>query len=265
MVELPYRMEHVPDAIADTSHMTNEEVGAYQRLKWALWLAGGYLPEAQLRNHARGGKRWSRIVGVISEKLTFARGVFSIARELEMRLLARERRAKAAEKGAAAAKARWRAPRSEAPNRDSYGVARNAEKSHKNNEGSMLEALIMQSMSNANQNQTLKNPSSLSKRDARKVAGNQEESAAYRLGEALLVERVGVRGLAARSQVSKWITKVGDELAVAAILEAIERENIRGPHLVRIVDQRTSVLENERKRGPALPLHSKPQIVRGSG
>lgn len=267
MAELPYRPEHVNDESAHTEELTNEELGAYTRLQRALWRAGGYLPEEQIARFARAGKRWAKIAPAIVRKLTFGRGVFSCPRVLEVLMLTRDRRAKAAERAATAASARWGNSRSSGSFAHGQNGSLKPAKLLKSQEPSMLEALLMQSFDYANQNQNKNLSSSQTQRTREQESAEQGgiEAAIYLQGERLLTQRVGMRGLAARSQIAKWIASAADNPALATVLAAVERENVKGAHLVRIVDQRVLALENERERGPQLPLPVKPQIVRGSG
>jgi len=76
---------------------------------------------------------------------------------------------------------------------------------------------------------------------------------AYEDGARLLTDRAGIRNLAARSQVAKWIAAAGDE-ELAAILSAVEREGLKGPNLVAVVDQRVAMIVRLQKRGPPLPF-----------
>lgn len=101
MTELPYRPEHVNDAIAASDDLTNEELGAYIRLQRALWRAGGLLPENDLQRISRAGKRWNAIAPAIMRRLKIASGMASCPDIMAMLVVTRERRAKAVERESA--------------------------------------------------------------------------------------------------------------------------------------------------------------------
>jgi uncharacterized protein YdaU (DUF1376 family) len=97
MAELPYMPVMVNDAIADTSDLTNEELGALQRIMWAMWKAGGLVDEARLSRFARAGSRWGTIAPAVLSKLKVESGKVSHAGLLTMLDLTRQRRRKRAE------------------------------------------------------------------------------------------------------------------------------------------------------------------------
>jgi uncharacterized protein YdaU (DUF1376 family) len=228
MSELPYIPEHVHDLMAETAALSNEELGAFMRLRWALWDAGGYLPKREVQKATQAGSAWEMIGPAIMAKLTQAGRIVSSSSLLALLSRTRERHAKAVDRAERAAAARWS---KNAPNFTS------GEKNNEINENTMLVAFDK----HANQNQNSINSKSLSM------------DRAYEDGARLLTDRAGIRNLAARSQVAKWIAAAGDE-ELAAILSAVEREGLKGPNLVAVVDQRVAMIVRLQKRGPPLPF-----------
>lgn len=259
MSELPYRSEHVNDAIANSEELSNEELGAYVRLQRAFWKAGGYLPAKELGRFARAGKRWAMLAPAILRKLTVIEGSASCPCMLATLLDARQRRAAAAEraaKGGAAKAAKYRSGVVSAP---SQKVPLNAPIPLNSHNGGVLEALIEQSFEGANQNPILRDSKTLSKSNIA-AGGRESESATLALNErlygngvGLLRERVGITALAAKSQIAKWIAAVGDS-EVADLLEAAAGENLRSARFVAIIDQRVRARSIERRCGGTLPF-----------
>jgi uncharacterized protein YdaU (DUF1376 family) len=254
MTELPYRPEHVADAMADSDELTNEELGAYVRLQRAFWRAGGFLPAKDLSRFSRAGKRWGAIGPMILRKLTITEGKASCSAILDLLLRTRDRRAKAAERASMAATARWGSK--DETRRGSVATLKTP-KLLINHNVTMLEALVTQSFghSNQNQNQNLASKSLIKSDDA---TGGRE---VYEVGVKLLTERVGVRMLAARSQIAKWLV-IASEDDLGDILQAASAENLRGSGLVSVVDQRVRAVKQVRERGEPLPFGFQPNIVR---
>ena len=235
MTELPYRQEHVADEIADAEELTNEEMGALVRLERQMWRRGGYLPLKDLARFARAGRRWGRIAPAVLGKLTIVGDQASSESVLIMLESSRQRRAQAVEKGRAGGLKSGQVRRTETPNRVKSERARSDDNSLmllNRNEAAASSSL---SPASSNQNQISKN-------------------LLYEEGSRLLVERVGMRSLAARSQISKWLVAVGDEGNLEIILDAARNENLRGSNLVVVIDQRVAICKRERERGGALPL-----------
>jgi len=250
MSELPYMSEHVADVMADSDELTNEELGAYVRLRRAMWRAGGYLPAKELRRFARAGKRWGIIAPMILSKLTIAEGKASCAQLLELLLRTRERRQKAAARGQKGAAARW-SNGSAALQSSASVVPLKPAKSLISPELAVLEAMRGSSLSDGNQNQKSIESKSLPR----------TESSIFAMGERMIVERVGIRALAARSQVAKWLSAVGDENDLASILASAADENLRGARFVAVVDQRVRSAKECREKGMPLPFGFRPNVV----
>lgn len=252
MTELPYRPEHVNDAIAASDDLTNEELGAYIRLQRALWRAGGLLPENDLQRISRAGKRWNAIAPAIMRRLKIASGMASCPDIMAMLVVTRERRAKAVERGERAARSRW---------------GGNAEGANalKNNKAAMLGASSEHCLSDANQNQNPidKNLSSVGSGNAVKI-GNILYATIYEEGVQLLVGRAGMRLLAARAQISRWLADAGDAERVANLLAAVSVENLRGDKLIAVLHARVAAYKKERKNGPSLPFPFSPNVIDGS-
>lgn len=251
MSHLPYRPEHVNDASANTEELTNEELGAFVRLQRALWRSGGYLPDDQkkLARYARAGSRWGIIAPAVMGKLNAIGGKVSCPTILMTIFLVEQRRAKAAK----AAAHRYGKP-------DPALTLRNPLDSLESNiTGATTEHVL--GTSNQNQNKNL-DSKSLSR--AANGAAKRGNEAFYELSVAFLIERVGIRSLAARSQIAKWLSAVeGNESELQTIMDAAGKENLQGARLIAVIDQRVGNRKAERKQGPPLPFP--PNLVIKSG
>jgi uncharacterized protein YdaU (DUF1376 family) len=109
MNDLPYRSENVNEALAHTTDLTNEELGAYLRLQWAFWRAGGYLPNNMnaLARIAHAGRRWGKIKPAILAKLTITEDAISCPLTLARLLITRELRRKRSATGTRGGDAVW--------------------------------------------------------------------------------------------------------------------------------------------------------------
>ena len=223
MSELPYMPEHVHDLMAETASLSNEELGAFMRLRWALWRAGGYLPKREIERAVQAGSAWERLAPTIMARLTLAGRIVSNSSLLELLIRTRERREKARSQAGKAAAARWQ----------KAGKLENISPIN-----SLADAQALPEHANQNQNHI----------DSKILSID-----AYAYGEPLLVDSVGMRNLAARSQLARWIARVGDEELVS-ILAAVKREGLRGPGLVNVVDQKVVMIERLKKHGPTLPF-----------
>ena len=250
MSELPYMPVLVEDAMADRQDLTNEQLGAYERIRLALWRAGGYLPLESLPLIACAGRRWGKIKKAVLAKLTVIDETASCAAVLKQLDVSRSRRRTAAVKAAKASNARWG---SKTPFVAATAGLSESPKPLKTNGPMMLEALIMQSMRSPNQNLKIESKS-LSKRD-------EEGGAVYGVGIKLLTERVGIKALAARTQVAKWLVLARDDAALLELFEAVAYENLQRAHLVAVIDQRLRTMKSERERGKPLPLGFTPNVV----
>ena len=242
MSRLPYRPEHVNDAIANSEELTNEELGAFVRLTWALWRAGGYLPDDQkkLARFARAGSRWGSIAPAIMAKLTVAAGKISCPEILMTIFLVEQRRARAAK----AAAARHGKP-------DSALTSYNPLESLTPTCAQAGSELVL-AASNQNQNNNI---DSKSLNTSGAAAGRRANETFYELGAQFLIQRVGVRALAARSQIAKWLVAVdGNEIELSAIMASAGAENLNGARLIAVIDQRVGNRRTERAKGPPLPF-----------
>jgi uncharacterized protein YdaU (DUF1376 family) len=250
MSHLPYRPEHVNDAIANGEELTNEELGAFTRLTWALWRAGGYLPDDQkkLARYARAGSRWGIIAPAVMGKLNAIGGKVSCPTILMTIFLVEQRRAKAA-KAAAHRFGKADPPLTSRKPLDSL---------ESNITGGTTEHVL--AASNQNQNRNLESKSlSTSGNAARSLADNF-----YEQSTGFLVKSVGIRGLAARSQIAKWLAALdGNESDLQTIMDAAGAENLQGARLIAVIDQRVGNRKTERKQGPPLPFP--PNLVINSG
>jgi uncharacterized protein YdaU (DUF1376 family) len=86
--------------LADTTDLTTLEHGAYFLLLIAMWRAGGYLPDddVKLARYTRlGPKQWTSMRAVLSEFLTIENGTVTQGRLLDELEKARSRSKKASE------------------------------------------------------------------------------------------------------------------------------------------------------------------------
>lgn len=258
MSELPYMPVAINDEIAETSDLTNEELGALTRIKWALWKSGGYLPDdsKKLARIARAGSRWGKVAPAVLALLTVTGGIVSSPSLLTTLLITRERRAKKVKAGT------HKFAKPEVPLNLSNPLI-----SHDVG-GASAAPLLEQSKSKLKYNAK----SLLRSRDAAAsseaqghpstVASSNEPSldqplhaaldeTLYVHGTELLVTRVGVRTLQARAQICRWLTKIDAE-ELALILAEAEAHNLKGPPFINVVDDRVDALAAERVFGGAL-------------
>ena len=83
----------------------------------------------------------------------------------------------------------------------------------------------------------------------------------YGEGIELLIQRVGLRDLAARSQIAKWLMAIDDGEELAEILAAARKENLQGHQFIAVVDQRVTAKKRERERGAPLPFGFQPNVI----
>lgn len=110
MAELPIMPLKTDALLADTSHMTPEEFGAYCRILFVMWRHGGRLrdDDGELANIAgMNGARWKKIAEKVRRPLTAAGGELSQKRMTDTWIDVQENR----KKKALAAEARWRPKR----------------------------------------------------------------------------------------------------------------------------------------------------------
>jgi len=128
MAELPIMPVKTDALLADTTHMSAEEFGAYCRLLFVMWRHGGKLKDddAELANIAGvPPRRWFAIKERVMRPMTCAGGMISQGKLTETWMDVQELR----KKRALAADARWKSKRG-------------------------AKAMQMHSKSNANQNQS---------------------------------------------------------------------------------------------------------------
>lgn len=252
MSDLPYRPEHVNDAIAASEELTNEELGAYIRLQRALWRAGGYLPHdmRKLARFARAGSRWGRVAPAIMGKLTAAAGLVSCPDILRATVMAGERRAKAVKA------ANIRHANTE--------VVRESSRPLKSLESTPALAATKELLAACNQNQNYLESKTLSASgDAVAVRDSKEgNSAVCETAIKLLVEKAGSRSLAARAQTARWLGACGSEAELASILEGVGRENLEGQRLIAVVNQRVNLIKQTKRFGAPLPFGFRPNVVK---
>lgn len=106
MAELPIMPVNVHALIADTSHMTTEEFGAYCRLLFTMWAHGGTLPndmEELARIAGVSRTRWNHIAARVLRPMTATEQILSQKRLVSTWLEVQELRAKRADN----ARKRW--------------------------------------------------------------------------------------------------------------------------------------------------------------
>lgn len=255
----------VNDEIAETSGLTNEELGALVRLKWAMWKSGGWLADdgKQLARIARAGSRWGKIAPAVLALFTISGGKVSSPSLLSTLLITRERRAK----NVKAVRARWAKP--DGP--------LNASKSLIDHESDAADVSIRHPLRTCNQNQNhieedffpsrrAAGPSNAAglPREASSNAGSVEglNESLYVHGSELLVARVGLQLLRARAQISRWLMQIpGEELA--RVLADADQHNLQGPSFVTVVDARVAAIAAEKLFGK--PLAFPPTEVKRRG
>lgn len=105
----PYIPFYPADHLADTMHLTLEEQGAYTKLMFVMWRAGGYLEDDDKKTCLILGvtqKKWIQIKSSLKEFFVYENGKFFQKRLLAERRSAEEIRIKKSEAGRASAKAK---------------------------------------------------------------------------------------------------------------------------------------------------------------
>lgn len=257
MSELPYMPVIVNDEMAETAHLTNEELGALVRLKWAMWKSGGWLADdgKKLARIARAGSRWGKIAPAVLALFTVAGGKVSSPSLLSSLLITRERRAK----NAKAVRARWSKPdpvlnlanpligHESTPAAVSVGHAlRTSNQNKKEKEDPFL---LVDDVAAATPGEAAGLP-----KEAGSKAGSVEASlheTLYVHGCELLVTRVGIRLLQAQAQISRWLAQIEAE-DLARVLAEADVHNLQGPHFVTVVDKRVGAIAAEKLFGGSL-------------
>lgn len=262
----------INDEMAETADLTNEELGALVRLKWAMWKSGGYLADdsRQLARIARAGSRWGKIAPAVLALFTVAGGKVSSSRLLSTLLITRERRAK----NAKAVTARWAKP--EGPLTSSKPL-----KSHDVGANYVSSTYALRiSNHNYNKNLRIKDSSLVGGAVAEAASGQPSSSSAgsvdgfvegvraldesiYVHGTELLVQRVGLQLLRARAQISRWLVDIEPE-ALARVLAEADQHNLQGPAFINVVDQAVASIKAETMFGGHLALGLTPAKKRGN-
>jgi uncharacterized protein YdaU (DUF1376 family) len=243
--DLPYMPVTVAEEHAETAELTNEELGALTRIKWALWRADGFLDLASDPNRlikiSRAGKRWGKIAPAILRLLNVAGGKVSSPSLLRTLCITHERRAKKSRSGGTASRGSdtlLKRPNPLKTNKpDGDLVGRELAKDKDNYKNSLF--------------------SSGTEHVAAQEAFNEEGRAAeglnetlYKHGTELLVNRVGLNALQGRAQISRWLIKI-DAPELARLLADADQFGLQGPHFVTIIDQRVDEIMRERDHGPS--------------
>lgn len=228
-----YRSEHVHDAMVDADDLTNEELGAYCRLKWALWRAGGWIKNdgAFLARVVRSGKRWGRVKVAVSKKFIFADGYVTTAEIMQQLAVAQERRAR----GAAMRVGRVSEPLLNASNPlTNHESATDAKAGNRNR---------------------IKNLDSLSQRQG------GPDVWLYDQGVRWLMRAGAFKKASATQQVAKWVVAIGhEEKQLAEMMRNVMDQNVTGAVAIRLLGDQVDRIAKERKNGAALPF--RPQMVK---
>jgi uncharacterized protein YdaU (DUF1376 family) len=264
MAELPYMAVSVADAIADAEGLTNEQLGALERVRRVLWrtvTASTVAPTmtmAELRAVSRLGKRWGKAgPGVLARLLVDeATGRVSCPVINERLALTRKRRRQRVTAAQASVTARQIATTEGSRNYASEGARkpRNPLKTHRL-DADLVGPSSQRAASNQNHN-IIQNTDTAPA--AVKLSGEEarvQQDALYGHGVALLMARTRVTRLQAQKTISAWLGMMGgDADATAALLARAEAENLTGQHFSVTVARWAKAAEDERTKGLALPL-----------
>jgi uncharacterized protein YdaU (DUF1376 family) len=256
--ELPYMPVVVNDEIAETADLTNEELGAVTRIKWALWKAGGYLADdsKKLARIARAGSRWGKIAPAVMALLTVAGGKVSSASVLNTLLITRERRAQKVK----AVNARNRKPD---PVLTSYNPLKNNDVRGRSVDvvqdqlKPKSKYIVEESFPHGaavDRGETAGLAKEASSEPRSVEAVNELNDALYVHGTELLVSRVGLRTLQAKAQISIWLRDLGsaDPAELARVLASADQENLFGPNFITVIDGRVRAIAAEAAFGGSL-------------
>jgi len=253
MSYLPYRPEPIDRAILADEGLTLEEQGAFLNLKRAMWRNNGSLPNQAfvLARASKSGRRWKRIGPALYDHLKVVDGRVFIEEITAMLKLAIDRRAKAVS-------ARTAALLAKSQNGHTQFAGHNSLKSL---DSYSVQVGVKSASSRDNENKYIESKTLSSKNAA---TGRRASEAYFEAGAKLLTERTGVRFMAARHQIARWLAAVdGEEAELNSILGAVRAENLTGPHFVAVIDQRIAARNREIKKG--LPLPFPPGLVINGG
>jgi len=136
MAEFPYMPLWTDAYLADTTHLTTIEHGAYLLLLMAAWRAGGYLPDDDRRLMRMAKveyRQWRRLRPVMEEFWQIKDGQWSNARLLDELCESRQRRDTLSERGRANALKRWNRGHA---SRNATAMPENAIQTHTHNQES---------------------------------------------------------------------------------------------------------------------------------
>lgn len=227
-----YRSEHVHDAMVDADDLTNEELGAYCRLKWALWRAGGRLKNdgAFLARVVRSGKRWGRVRIALSKKFIFTEGFITTTEIMDQMAVAQGRRLR--------------------------GLAMRATHTGNTllNGANPLMNQELDTDSKAGNSNRNKNLESLSQRQG------APDVWLYDQGVRWLMRAGNYKKASATQQMAKWVVAIGhDESQLAGMMRSVMDQNVTGAVAIRLLNDQVDRVAKERKNGAALPF--RPQVV----
>lgn len=257
MAELPYMSVPVADAIADAEGLTNEQLGALERVRRVLWRmiqpdsAAPMLPLEDVIRVSRLGRRWGKAGPALMRRLVEVDGMVSCPVINTRLALARKRRKAKAEAGAKGAEARWSG--SEASQNDTSVAPRkpaNPLKSPALDPDLLGPAYSNQNHKSGAEGQKLPSGTSLS------AEVKAQQDALYRKGVKILMQRTGASRLQATKNINIWLNMMGaDADALAALLDRVaEEENLTGVAFAIAVAREAERIERERTKGLSLPL-----------
>jgi hypothetical protein len=258
--ELPYMPVKIAEAIADAEGLTNEQLGALERIRRVLWhrispeTTAPMLTLAEVRAVSRLGKRWAMAGPGLMAKLTVIDGMVSCPLVNDVLARTRLRRSQRVAAGRASAASRG----SEAArNGDSEG----ARKSHNPLKSPGLDPDLVGipfQRAPTNENEKGEKPAQKSTGMSTQVSTAQARKRHETLfvdGVTLMMERTRCTRLQATKSINAWLGMLdGDAGAVAQLLAKADAENLSGHAFGRMVAQWTETAERERTRGLSLPL-----------
>lgn len=257
----PFMSTKPADDMAEASDLTNEELGALVRLKWALWRAGGVLSHdgTMLARVTRAGRRWGAIAAAVLAKLKVGDGKVS-HHAVEDAIVRAEN---LSGRGKKAADGRWKTPAGKSPRSAANSEFRGRLNSYnllKNNDPADARA-----MPTIISKSTLTSTSSVSPRarpvdnsrglgeegSSREAASNEALSQLlFEQGAESLMERARLPRKAAVAQIHRWFAAVGaDGEELARFIAGAEQENLFGPNFIGAIEASVNAYAVARERG----------------
>jgi hypothetical protein len=258
MAELPYMPVPIADAIADAEGLTNEQLGALERVRRVLWrriepdAVAPTLTLAEVRAVSRLRGRWAKAGPGLMSRLTVIEGRVSCPFLNAVLTMARKRRAQRVAAGQASAANRT----SEAPRIGTSVGTRKARKPLKYNglDPDLVGRPLKRATSNHNHNS--ESTPSFS------AAANTLELA----GTAIVRRCMEVPAPTARRHIAHWSAALNDDARLLELLEAHEAARHRGATYLRMVTEAVNRVTSTRmKGGIQLEAPLRPVVVKAGG